>query len=63
MRSGSTVGHRVDGIAAVGHRVHVEAGVAEGGLEHRAEVVLVVDEQEAGGGHGPSMAPAPVRFL
>ena len=48
MRSGSHRGHGVDGVAAVGDRVHVEAGVAQGGLEHRAEVVLVVDEQEAG---------------
>ena len=54
---------RVDRIAAVGHGVHLEAGVAQGGLEHRAEVVLVIDEQEAGGGDGPSMASEPVRFL
>ena len=63
MRSGSTVGHRVDGVAPVGHRVHVEAGVAQRGLEHRAEVVLVVHEEEAGGGHPPSMASVPGRFL
>ena len=52
-------GHGVDGVAAVGHRVHVEAGVAERGLEHRTQVVLVVDEQEAGGGHAVEHGTTP----
>ena len=57
MRSGCTVGHGVERVAPVGHGVHVEAGVAERGLEHRPQVVLVVDEQQPALGHEPSVAP------
>ena len=36
----------VERVAPVAAGVHLEALVAERGLEHRAQVVLVVDEQE-----------------
>ena len=63
MRSGSSAGDGLDGVATVGHRVDVEAEVPERRLEHRSEVVLVVHEQEPGGGHPSSMASVPVSFL
>ena len=55
--------HGGDGLTAVGDGVDVEPGVAEGCLEHRAQVVLVVDEQQAGRGHRSSMAPLTEHWL
>ena len=49
MRSGCDLGDRLERVAAVGDGVDLEARVAQRGLEHRAQVVLVVDEQESGG--------------
>ena len=39
------------GSASGGGGVHLEAAVAQGGLQHRAKVVLVVHEQESFTGH------------
>ena len=50
---------RLDGVERVApdaDRVHLEALVAERRLEHRAQVVLVVDEQESFACHPGSVA-------
>ena len=48
---GAAPRHRVERVAAGRRRVHVEADVAQRGLEHRAQVLLVVDEEESFTGH------------
>ncbi|HUF31988.1 MAG TPA: CocE/NonD family hydrolase C-terminal non-catalytic domain-containing protein [Acidimicrobiales bacterium] len=43
--------------------MHLEADVAQRGLEHRAQVLLVVDEQQGLTGHRSRLSGIPVRFL
>ena len=50
-------------VAPVRHGVDVEAEVAQGRLEHRTQVVLVVDEQKAFSGHESNIASLPGSFL
>ena len=45
-RSGATAATASRASRPVGRRRHLEAVVAQGGAEHRAQVVLVVDDQE-----------------
>ena len=54
---------RGEGLTAVGGGSDLEPHVAEGGLEHGAEVLLVIHEEESDAGHGASLAPLPVSSL
>ena len=51
-------GHLGEGVAPGRRRRHLEAVVAQGGDEHRTQVVLVVDDQEMLAGHAPEVSHA-----
>ena len=52
--------HGRERVAPVGHRMDVEAEMAQGRLEHRAQVVFIVDKEQAFTGHDSNIAPLAV---